>query len=65
MKGSPYDLPVDEVGAMQNLQTREAGKARRCHIVIVAHTTYVGVGIVGIDNRVAILTSGEVRIPCR
>ena len=57
-------LPVDEVGGVQDLQPGEAGERRCRHIVVVAHAAHVGIAVVGIDDRIAVFSSRNIRIPC-
>ena len=57
-------FPVYEVGAVKDLQTREAGKARRCHVIVVTDTADIRVRIVGVDNRVAVFIVAQIWIPC-
>ena len=62
-QGMSDEFPVHQVGAMEDLQSWEAGKRRRCHVVVIAHTAYVGVRVVGIDHRILVHAVLDVRVP--
>ena len=62
-QGMSDDLPVHQVGAMEDLQAREAGERRGGHVVVVAHTADVGVGIVGIDHRILVHAVLQIGVP--
>ena len=48
------DRPVDQVLRVQDRDARSARETRGDHIVVIPHPQHVGVGIVGIDDRVAV-----------
>ena len=58
------NFPVHQVGAVQNLQARETLERRGSHVVVIAHTTYIRVRVVGVNHRVAIHSVLYIRIPC-
>ena len=62
-QGMSDKFPVHQVGAMENLQAREAGKRRRCHVVVIAHTADIGVRVVGIDHRILVHAVLDVGVP--
>ena len=57
------NLPVYQVGTVQNLQAWETLEGRGGHIVVIAHTAYIWVRVVGVNYRVAIHSVLQVRIP--
>ncbi len=48
-----YDAPVEQVGRFQNRHTHEM-EVGTYHIVAVADTYYVGIGVVGVEYRIDI-----------
>ena len=59
------DLPVDQIGRVENLQTRHAVERRSGHPEVVAHARDVGVGIIGIEHGVLILPVAQIGRPDR
>ncbi len=59
----PDDSPVDQILGVKNRQTGHTVEARRGHIEVIADAHHIGIGIVGIDNRILVLAVAEVGHP--
>ena len=57
------EFPVNKVGRMQHGQTGHTIERRSRHPIIVARADDIGVGIIGKDDRVLILSIAEIRRP--
>ena len=54
--GMSYNFPVDQVFGVANRNTRHGDKRRAHHIIIFSDPDYIGIGIVGLYDRIGIST---------
>ena len=57
------DFPVYEVGTVENLKSWKALEGRGSHVIIISYPANVRVGIISIDDRIAVHTAFDVRVP--
>ena len=62
-QGRADDFPVYEVGTVENLKSWKALEGRGSHVIIISHPANVRVGIISIDDRIAVHTAFDVRVP--
>jgi hypothetical protein len=55
-----HQSPIYEILGMKDRKTRSAVEARSCHPVVLPDTDHIRIGVIGVEDRIAVATVTEI-----